>query len=131
MSGEDVIFLDQIISLESGQIPPDCLRCDSSDFTSLPPDKKYLWIIDTEGLRIIHEMTPNPLATRGRVCHTNITGRRKALQGGELWFSTDDTVYINNQSGRFKAITFEQRQAVLDYFRRLGFLVTQLTSRPD
>jgi hypothetical protein len=130
MPGEDIIFLDYIISLESGTIPTDCLRCDTSDTTSLPIDRKYLWVIDHEGLRIIHEMTPNSLAARGHVCHTNITGRRKALQGGELWFDLDNTIYINNQSGRFKAVTIDQRQAVLDYFRQLGFAVVQLPNRP-
>lgn len=129
LSGEDVIFLDHIVSLESGQIPPNCLRC-SPTTSPLPPDKKYLWIIDHEGLRIIHEMIPNPLAARGCVCHTNITGRRKAFQGGELWFLTNNTVHINNQSGRFKAVTSDQRQAILDYFRRLGFSVVQLPNRP-
>jgi hypothetical protein len=70
------------------------------------------------------------LADRGCVCHTNITGRRKALQGGELWFGADNTIYINNESGRFKAITADQRQAILDYFRRFGFLVVQLPNPP-
>lgn len=129
--GEDVIFLDHIISLESGQIPADCLRCDPPDGASLPPDRKYLWVIDSEGLRIIYEMTPNSLAPRGFVCHTNITGHRKALQGGELWFGTDGVVYVNNLSGRFKAITLDQQQAVLDYFCRLDFTVVQLPNRPS
>ena len=131
LDGEDVIFLDHIISLESRTIPPGCFRCDSPDLSPLPTDKKYLWVIDHEGLRIIHEMTPNPLAPRGCVCHTNITGRRKALQGGELWFGTDDSIYVNNQSGRFKAVTADQRQAILDYFRLLGFSVVQLSNRPS
>ena len=127
--GEDVIFLDYIISLESGRIPPDVLRQDTDNVDASSQDKKYLWVIDSEGLRVIPEITPNPLAARGCVCHTNITGRRKALQGGELWFGVDDTVYINNQSGRFKAVTLDQRQAVLDYFRQLGFSVVQLSNR--
>lgn len=131
LPGEDVIFLDYIISLESGQVPANCLRCDSSDPSLLPSDLKYLWVIDHNGLRIIHEMTPNSLAARGCVCHTNITGNRKAFQGGELWFGKDDTIYVNNQSGRFKAITIAQQQAVLEYFRRLGFSVIQLPNRPS
>lgn len=60
LPGEDVIFLDYIISLESGKIPLNCLRCDSSD--TLPANHKYLWIIDQNELRIIHEMISNPLS---------------------------------------------------------------------
>lgn len=131
LTGEDVIFLDYIISLESGHIPADCLRCDSPEPRSLPTDCKYLWIIDQQGLRVVRELTPNPLAARGCVCHTNITGQRKAFQGGELWFGTDNIIYLNNQSGRSKAITIAQQQAVLAYFRRPGFSVVQLSNRAN
>lgn len=131
LQGEDVIFLDYIISLESGQIPANCLRSEVTEPYSFPADRKYLWIIDQHGLRIILEKIPNPLAARGCVCHTNITGQRKALQGGELWFGADDRIYLNNQSGRFKAVTIIQRQAILDYFSRLGFSIVQLLNRPD
>ena len=92
LPGEDVIFLDYIISLESGQIPATCLRSEVTEPYSFSDSRKYLWIIDQQGLRIIYEMTPNPLAARGCVCHTNITGKRKALQGGELWFGEDNTI---------------------------------------
>jgi len=128
LPGEDVIFLDYIISLESGHFPPGCLRCNPNDAERR--NKTYLWVIDEEGLRVILEATPNPLSARGCVCHTNITGRRKAYQGGELWFGTDSVIYLNNQSGRFKAITLDQRQAVLDYFQQVGFSVVQAPNRP-
>lgn len=62
LPGEDVIFLDYVISLESGQIPANCLRSEVSEPYSFPADRKYLWIIDQQGLRIILEMTANPLA---------------------------------------------------------------------
>lgn len=87
---------------------------------------RYLWIIDQEGLKLILEATPNPKANRGVVCHTNITGGKPALQGGELWFGEDNRVYINYKSGRYGASTVGHRQAVLAYFRLLGFDVVQL-----
>jgi hypothetical protein len=129
-SGEDILFLDHIISLESGRTPEDCLRCELPVNNTGPDDRKYLWIIDNQGLRIILENTPNPLADRKCVCHTNITGMRKAMQGGELWFGLNNTIYLNNQSGRFKANSADQREAVLEYVRRLGFTVVQLPNRP-
>ncbi len=87
-------------------------------------EKKYLWVITSERVLFIKESTLNPLSERGNVCHTNLTGGSEALQGGELYFSEDGTLYINNKSdrygcyrdGRDKNI---QRDAVLKYFRTI------------
>jgi hypothetical protein len=77
--------------------------------------------------QIILESIPNPEAQKkGVVCHTNITGGKPALQGGELWFGDDDKVYLNHYSGRYGAITVEHRQAVLAYFTSLGITVVPL-----
>lgn len=84
-------------------------------------DGKYLWIIEEKGLFIIPEQTTNRLAERGVVCHTNLTSGKLAFQGGELWFGTDEFVYINNKSGRYGANTLAQREAILEYFRYVGY----------
>jgi hypothetical protein len=86
---------------------------------------KYLWVIDEEnGLRIIEENTPNPnfdLKAKKIVCHTNITGGEKALQGGEMWFCSNGVLYFNYWSGRYGAVTELQKQGVIEYFEYLGF----------
>jgi hypothetical protein len=84
-------------------------------------DAKYLWIINESGLRIILEQTVNPHAGRKVVCHTNLTGGELALQGGELWFDMQGHVYLNNKSGRYGASTLKHREAILDYFRFVGY----------
>lgn len=93
----------------------------SSD--NLTPDCRYLWIINHDGLFILLEFTPNPDAARGVVCHTNITKGAKALQGGELWFISSRHVVINYKSGRYGAETDIQQEAVVDYFKSLGYRV--------
>jgi hypothetical protein len=128
-SGEDILFLDHIMSLNTGVIPAGCLRCEMLQPMELPANRKYLWIIDHKGLRIILEATPNPLADRRCVCHTNITGGASALQGGELWFDTSDQIHLNYKSGRYGDPTPDQQQAVLDYFRQVGFTVIRLSNR--
>jgi hypothetical protein len=127
--GENVIFLRHILSLHSGQIPDQCLRCEEIDVEALRGDRKYLWIIDDTGIYIIWENTLNPQAERGCVCHTNITGNAKARQGGELWFDAGGTIYLNYESGRYGADTDDQKQAVLEYFAWLGFTVVRLPDR--
>jgi hypothetical protein len=129
-AGEDIIFVDDIITIGDRHIPKGCLRCDLSAPIYTPDDHKYLWIIDQKGLRVILERTSNPDAVRGYVCHTNITGGGKALQGGELWFDFSGTIYLNYKSGRYGANSEEHREAVLEYFQRLGFTVVQLPSQP-
>lgn len=84
-------------------------------------ESKYLWIIEEKGILIIPEQTANSSAERGVVCHTNLTGGKPALQGGELWFGTDGIVYINNKSGRYGANTLAQLEAILTYFRYVGY----------
>ncbi len=128
LDGEDVIFVDSILTIDriysSGKLLTDIKLILSND---PPMQEKYLWVIDKNGLKLLPETTPNQLAARKVVCHTNITGGAKAYQGGELWFGDDGKVYINNRSGRYGADTLSQRTAVLDYFRSLGFDPVQLS----
>ena len=95
-------------------------------FADFPFDKKYLWIIDKNGFKVIPEATLNPFAgkdDRKVVCHTNITGGAEALQGGEVWFSTNKEAVINFKSGRYGANEPHQVEAILEFFTLLGFTV--------
>jgi len=78
---------------------------------------KYIWVIDYDGFRMILDKTPNPNARRGNVCHTNLTGGKSALMGGELWVDSNQTVYINFLSGRYgRGSTNEQKKGAIEYF---------------
>lgn len=128
LDGEDIIFIERIIVPGRESNPASIARVNPALVTSGDPpmDRKYLWIIDELGLKLLAESTPNPFAARKVVCHTNITGGEKAYQGGECWFGTDGNVYINNQSGRYGAQTLAQRNAILDYFLSMGYRPVQL-----
>ncbi len=87
-------------------------------------EKKYLWVIQEDGIKIIKESTLNPKRspTKKYVCHTNLTGAGEALQGGELYFCDDGAVYLNNKSDRYGCYREGQdknvqRNMVLTYFR--------------
>lgn len=82
---------------------------------------RYLWIINDDGLFMQLEATPNPAAERKCLCHTNLTAGEKAYQGGELWFHTDGTLYLNYDSGRYGAETKKQRDGVRKYFDEVGY----------
>jgi hypothetical protein len=124
LEGEDLIqpFISQTYNATENSLPENVLFSDKDKILSGNAESsKYLWIIDEDGLIIIPEQTQNELAGRQVVCHTNITGGKPALQGGELWFDKEGTIYINNKSGRYGASTLNQREAILDYFRFVGY----------
>jgi hypothetical protein len=121
-------FMQHIYDATENSYPPDVLLIEPNDIINGQVESaKYLWVITPEGLTIIREQTPNPLAERGIVCHTNLTNGGTAIQGGELWFGKNGIVYLNNKSGRYGATTLAQRMAILDYFRFVGYkMVEQL-----
>ena len=64
----------------------------------------YLWIItDTPPtVYCIKEHEERALTEeRNRACHTNLTGGQPACAGGEMWFSSPNTIYLNGCSGRY------------------------------
>lgn len=124
LAGEDIkdTFLPFIYDATEDSLPSNVLFAQVRDIMNGEAElQKYLWIINTDGLFIIPEQTINKDADRGIVCHTNITGGEKAIQGGELWFCSDGTIYINNKSGRYGATTLKERQAILEYFEYVGY----------
>lgn len=127
LAGEATLFADDTFELVPGQIPEACVLTNPETIRDdAPRQSRYLWIIDEAGLRLIREETPNPAAVRGIVCHTNITGGQPDFQGGELWFGTDNILYINFLSGRYGSSDPTHQLAVLDYFRSLGFDVAEV-----
>ena len=100
-TGESVFFKEHIYNATEDGKPKNVIIVTRDEINSNPLYGKYLWIIDKKGLWLILETTPNPIASRGCVCHTSITGGSQALQGGELWFGENDIVYINFRSGRY------------------------------
>lgn len=93
----------------------------------LPNDLKFIWLIFLDGdfvkFLLIADSHPNQYAHavgagRKNVCHTNLSGGREALQGGECWWCEDSkTMWVNSRSGRFGARTSVQWEAVLEFFR--------------
>ena len=126
LPGEEIIFAEHIINLGEGIIPENILGTSRNLILNGSEEARYLWIIDALGLKILLESIENPYSSRRKMVHTNITGGANALQGGELWFSEEGKVYINNRSGRYGANTLKQREAILEYFRAIGFDVEQI-----
>lgn len=115
-------FVRFVYDATDNDYPSNTLKASAEDIMEgRAENQKYLWVINKGGLFVIPEQTKNPKAGRGVVCHTNLTGGEAANQGGELWFDNDGTVYINNKSGRYGATTLSQRNAVIDYFRFVGY----------
>ncbi len=83
---------------------------------------KYIWVITPNGLFIAYEATPgHPNRFRTGLCHSNLTGGKRAYQGGELWFIEGDVIVINFYSGRYGAENKTQEDAVLLYFQSVGY----------
>ena len=119
--GEDIVFENEIYNATEDEKPENVIIVLKKDIESNPSKGRYLWIINKEGLWIILESTKCSASSRGCVCHTNISGRTLALQGGELWFGEDDTIYINYRSGRFGGKTINHWIGVIDYFKYVGY----------
>jgi hypothetical protein len=92
--------------------------------TGAPGEKetKYLWTIDERGVNAAREKTPFD-TDRGCIVHTNIS--EKAAAAGEVWFGSDNTVYMNFESGRFGRdyISNVAKQGAVKAWEDLGYNV--------
>lgn len=89
----------------------------------------YLWIItDTPPtVYCIKEHEERALTEeRNRACHTNLTGGQPACAGGEMWFSSPNTIYLNGCSGRYPVQSEEQLRDAALVFTRKGYRVGSL-----
>jgi hypothetical protein len=121
LEGEDVNYAERLYDATDDGLPEQAVCVPPKSILENPKYGRYLWVITANGMHIILEATPNPNAARKVVCHSNITGGAPALQGGELWFGTDNKVYINYRSGRYGAINEAQMEAVVAYFGYVGY----------
>ena len=125
--GEAIPFNSEIYDATDGGRPKDVITVALDSINSNDKHGRYLWVINENGLWMLLEAIVNTKAERGNMCHTNITGGEKALQGGEMWFDInfDNTqkVYINYDSGRYGATEDDQKKAVIEYFQLVGYIV--------
>lgn len=116
--GEDQLVSWAIYDASEDGLPGDVQL---TDHAVIDETNKYIWVITTAGLFMVFESTKGPNRNRSGLCHSNITGGKKAYQGGELWFLRDNSVVINFYSGRYGAENKIQERAVVDYFHSVGY----------
>ena len=58
--------------------------------------------------------------------HTNLTGGGPAYAGGELWFETEESLFVSGGSGRYEPIDAEQLEEAVSVFGAYGYTVTSL-----
>lgn len=88
-------------------------------------EKCFLWVIDSESIKMIWEGTHNYIRSainKPFVCHTNITGCAKAYLGGEIYFCEDGNIYVNFKSDRYgRPETEIKRQMAIEYMEYVGY----------
>ena len=87
--------------------------------------KRYLWIIDANGIPYIRE-APIASVAGEKPKHTNLTGGGKAYLGGELWFESNSCLWVSGGSGRYPPIDGVQLDCAVQVFRDFGYDVTSL-----
>jgi hypothetical protein len=88
-------------------------------------EKCFLWVIDHESIKILHENTRNTLRSsigKPYVCHTNITGCCKAYIGGEMYFCENGNIYVNFKSDRYgRPETDDKKRMAIKYMSDAGY----------
>jgi len=121
--GEAIHFIEHLYDATDDGKPENVFEVNPETIELDPETGRYLWVITETGMHIILESTENEASARRKVCHTNITGGQPALMGGELWFGTDEKVYINFKSGRYSVgSTEEQQEVAFNYFKFVGYV---------
>ena len=86
---------------------------------------RYLWVIDDNGLPFVKEVKSARLNSN-LPKHTNLTGGQPAYAGGELWFGTEDALFVSGGSRRYRPIDLAQLDEAVRVFRAFGYTVTSL-----
>ena len=86
---------------------------------------RYLWVINDKGIPFIKEVPIIYLASEFPK-HTNLTGGCPAYAGGELWFRTEEALFMSGGSGRYEPIHSEQLDDAVGVFEAYGYTVTSL-----
>ncbi|MBK7908773.1 hypothetical protein [Candidatus Pollutiaquabacter sp.] len=95
---EDIVYADTI-----DQIKDEIDLSAKKEYDKIQKRRRYLWVISEDKINIAYEALPSE-AERGCICHTNVTGKKDAIIGGELWFLKENETYtlqINFSSGRY------------------------------
>ena len=86
---------------------------------------RYLWVIDKRGVPYLIER-PIPILDGRLPKHTNLTGGAQAYVGGELWFTSSESMYISGGSGRYHPASGDQLEDSVLVFESFGYEVTSL-----
>jgi hypothetical protein len=86
---------------------------------------RYLWVINDKGLPFVKEIH-NARLNSNLPKHTNLTGGLPAYAGGELWFGTEEALFVSGGSRRYIPINSDQLEGAVDVFRAFGYTVTSL-----
>ena len=89
------------------------------------PSNRYLWVIDDRGIPYIQEV---PVLILGNKVpkHTNLTAGGLAYIGGELWFSSYESLYVSGASGRYPPQDAQHLADAVKVFESFGFQATSL-----
>lgn len=84
----------------------------------------YLWVIGQSENPIAFENLEVGRGLESEIIkHTNLTGGGLAHCGGELWFVSEDKVFINGCSGRYGPLSGQELEDAAHAFRTEGFKV--------
>jgi hypothetical protein len=90
----------------------------------LNQDDKHLWLICVDDVKTALEVGLLGQGTkRGRLAHTNLSGGAHAHCGGELWFVSESTMYVNGGSGRYAPQSSEELDDSIAGFVKAGYTV--------
>ena len=86
---------------------------------------RYLWVIDAKGIPYIIE---SPIKAMGYQMpkHSNLTGGREAYLGGEMWFASQESLYISGGSGRYPPSDEQQLREAAEVFESFDYAVESL-----
>ena len=84
----------------------------------------HLWEIDDDGVLFVEEKILESI--HGRTKHSNLPYRQKAYIGGELWFETENQIYVSGGSGRYGPCSAEHLADAIKVFEAYGYAITSL-----
>ena len=95
-----------------------------------PGINTYIWVIDDNGIPHIRVVKLDELGER-HPHHTNLTGGGRAYVGGEMWFETNDTLWVSGSSGRYHPISEVQLGDSVKVFEDFGYSVHSMGWDPE
>ena len=90
---------------------------------------RYLWVVDQRGIPYIIEERLLVIGSEVPK-HTNLTGGGRAYLGGEIWFASEDVLYLSGGSGRYPPSNSRQLEAAAQVFESFGYEARSLGWNP-